>query len=48
VKKVIWFPVMILAIPLDIIGWNVLFGWLFGFRTPRQCADENIKMWKEL
>jgi hypothetical protein len=47
-KKVLWFPIMVLAIPLDIILWNLIFGTSYGFRTPKQCFDENFQQWKNL
>lgn len=47
-KKVLWFPVMIIAIPFDIVLWNLVFGLAYGFRTPKQCFDDHWKQWCDL
>jgi len=47
-KKVLWFPVMVMSIPLDFIGWNLIFGSTYGFRSFKNCISDNIKQWKEL
>lgn len=47
-KKILWFPIMVLAIPLDIVFWNLFFGLEFGFCTPKQSVFENWHKWKTL
>lgn len=46
IKIIYWGIVMCIAIPLDIIFWNLMFGQSFGFRSPRQCLNDNIKKYK--
>jgi len=47
-KKILWFPVMVLAIPLDFVLWNLIYGTKYGFRTPKQCIKENWDLWINL
>lgn len=46
VSKWINFIVMVIAIPLDYAGWNIIFAWYYGYRSPRACAKDGYKLWK--
>ena len=47
-KKMLWFPIMIFAIPIDFIFWNLTFGTTYGFRTLKECMSDNWKQWKQV
>jgi hypothetical protein len=45
IKKWFWFIVMMICIPIDIILWNIIMGSSFGFRSPKQCVNDNWNLW---
>ena len=47
-KKFFMFPIMVLCIPLDFIGWNLIFGMEYGYRSFKKCAGDGWKLWKKL
>lgn len=48
VRKILWFPIMILSIPIDIILWNMIFGLFYGFISPMKSIEDNFKQWRNL
>jgi len=47
-RKVYWFIIIVIAIPLDIIFWNLILGIEYGFITPAQSIRDNWNQFKEI
>lgn len=45
--KLFWFIIMLLTIPLDFIGWNLMFGSKYGCMTFKETYRDSFKEYEK-
>ncbi len=47
IRKSFWTFIMIIAFPIDYVGWNLIYGGTFGYRPLKQCVKDGLKQLEE-